>query len=157
VVTVDRPGEHGDADALVTRRSGVPLAVFTADCLGIVLLADGAVGVAHAGWRGVAAGIVERAVERVEQVSGSPVDRMAVGPHIGPCCFEVGPEVAARFPDTISETTWGTLSVDLPAEVERRTGRSLDRRGGCTMCGDDAFSHRRTRDSRRMAAIGWLP
>lgn len=156
VVTVDRPGAHGDADGVVTRRRRLPLAVFTADCLGIVLLAEAAVGVAHAGWRGVAAGVVERTIERIESVSGA-VERMVVGPHIGPCCFEVGPEVAARFPDATATTTWGTTSVDLAAEVERRTGMPLERRGGCTMCGDDAFSHRRARDSRRMAAIGWLP
>ncbi len=156
VVEAGGPGPQGDADAIVTTVPGLPLAVFTADCVGVVLVAAGAVGVAHAGWRGADAGVVEATAALVE-ARGGPVERAVVGPHIGPCCFEVGEEVAARFPDGAARTTWGTPSVDLAAVLEARLGRTLERRGGCTMCGEDAFSHRGARDSSRMAAIGWLP
>lgn len=156
VVETDGPGPQGDADAIVTTVPGLPLAVFTADCVGVVFVAAGAVGVAHAGWRGADAGIVERTAGLVE-TRGGPVVRAVVGPHIGPCCFEVGEEVAARFPDGAARTSWGTPSVDLAAVLEARLGRTLERLGGCTMCGEDAFSHRGGRDSKRMAAIGWLP
>lgn len=156
VVEVDGPGTHGAADALVTSRRGLPLAVYTADCVGLVAHAEGAVGVAHAGWRGAAAGVVE-AMRSSLEARGGPVLRAVLGPHIGPCCFEVGPEVAERFGGHVSRTTWGTVSVDLASSIEERLGLDVERLGECTMCGRDGFSHRRDADPRRMAAIGWLP
>lgn len=151
IAEADHPGDHGDADGLVTEVRGLPLAVFTADCLGIVIHGPSRAAVVHAGWRGVHAGVVEAAVDgfgRVESVH--------IGPHIRSCCFEVGPEVAVHFGDDLSTTSWGTTSVDLVSAVSRRlpvTPEVVDR---CTRCGDDAFSHRRDRTEARMAAIGWL-
>ena len=87
----------GDYDGLITDEPGVVLAVFSADCVPILLFdpVRRAVGAVHAGWRGTAAGIVRNAVERMRQEFGcEPHDlRAAVGPCIGPCCFETGPEV----------------------------------------------------------------
>jgi hypothetical protein len=94
------------ADFLVTGQPGVTLGVITADCVS-ALIADPtrpAVAAVHAGWRGLAAGVLEAAVSALRQRLGSrPADlRAALGPSIGPCCFEVGPEVvdafAAAFP-----------------------------------------------------------
>lgn len=89
------------ADALVARAPGVAIGVRTADCVP-VLLEDARAGMAaavHAGWRGVVAGVVEAAVSTLASLGARPVDlRAALGPSIGPCCFEVGPEVAAAFP-----------------------------------------------------------
>ncbi|HLU32185.1 MAG TPA: polyphenol oxidase family protein [Acidimicrobiia bacterium] len=152
---VDAPGLAGEGDALVTTRPGLGVAVFTADCLGVVLVGDGGVGVAHAGWRGLAAGVLEATVETMTEAGIDP-RHGSVGPGIGPCCFEVGDEVAERFPDDRAETTWGARSVDLRAAARRRLGGipvEVDAR--CTAC-QGGPSHRHTGTSARMAAIGWL-
>lgn len=156
VVTVDGPGEAGAADALFSQTPGLPLAVFTADCVGVVIEGPGAVGVAHAGWRGAEAGVVGALLDRFTEAGIDP-DRATIGPHIRSCCFEVGPEVAEAFPDHVERTTWGTTSVDLAGAIRADLdGLPTADLGGCTMCGPDAFSHRRDSDQRRMAAIGWL-
>jgi len=157
VLYVDTPGDAGPADALWTTARGLPLAVFTADCFGVVIHAEDAVGVAHAGWRGADAGVVARLGAAMTREGHEP-KRAAVGPGIGPCCFEVGPEVADRFPGRTGQTTWGTVSVDLAAEIERQLqdveSWSVD---GCTHHQDNWFSHRRDATPRRLATIGWLP
>ena len=154
-VAVDRAGDVGEGDALVTAVPDLPLAVFTADCLGVVLHGPGVVGVAHAGWRGLAAGVIEGTIRRMEQMVTAPT-RARIGPGIGPCCFEVGEDVAQVFPEDLPTTTWGTRSVDLRAAAARRLGGidvAIDDR--CTACGG-GFSHRRTATPARMAALGWL-
>ena len=157
VVEANRPGSLGDADALCTGTAGLPLAVFTADCLAVVLEADRGAGIAHAGWRGVVAGVVENLKASME-AAGWNLLRAAIGPGIGPCCFEVGPEVAARFPADASTTTWGTASVDLPAAVASRLdGLEIWSAGVCTRCSDGFFSHRRDETPARMAGIVWMP
>lgn len=152
VQVVYGPGDHGDADGLVTDVPGLPLAVFTADCLGIVLHGPDRVAVVHAGWRGVAAGVVESALTALGRV-----DTVHVGPHIRACCFEVGPEVADRFSLDLATTSWGTTSVDLASAISRQLPVEPDVSDRCTRCGDDSFSHRRNGTPARMAAIGWLP
>lgn len=100
------PGEVGEADALITTRPGVPLAVFTADCLAVVLAEPerGVLAVAHAGWRGTVAGILGRLVRTlIERYAVRPERlRAAIGPSIGPCCYEVDEPVVgplqAAFP-----------------------------------------------------------
>lgn len=151
IAEVDSAGDHGDADGLVTGVRGLPLAVFTADCLGIVIHGPDRVAVVHAGWRGVNAGVVETAVDRF-----GPVESVHIGPHIRSCCFEVGPEVAAVFGDDLSTTSWGTTSVDLASAVRRRLPVAPEVVDHCTRCGDDSHSHRRDATPARMAAIGWL-
>ncbi|HSM01911.1 MAG TPA: polyphenol oxidase family protein [Acidimicrobiia bacterium] len=157
VAAVTGPGDGGEADAAFTVVPGLPIAVSTADCLPVMLEGDGAVGVAHAGWRGAAAGVV-RAVRRAMENAGVPPSRAAIGPGIGPCCFEVGSEVADRFPGHASETGWGTLSVDLPAAVAADLeGLRIWMSRDCTR-GDDRFhSYRRDGTSARQVAIAWLP
>lgn len=155
VVSASVAGVAGDADAVVVTGPGLPAAVFTADCLGVVLRGNGVVGVAHAGWRGLDAGVVESTIEAMVR-TGSDPQRAYVGPGIGPCCFEVGGDVADRFPRSRARTSWGTVSVDLAGEVERRLDDLpvwIDPR--CTRCGG-GFSHRRTGGPERMAAIGWV-
>jgi YfiH family protein len=97
-----RPTDTLHGDAVVSAAPGLPISVFTADCTP-VLLHDprtGAVGAVHAGWRGTVAHVAVRAVEQmVARFGADPADIVAaIGPAIGPCCFEVGPEVveAAR-------------------------------------------------------------
>lgn len=156
VVLVDRPGNAGDADAIWTATSGLPVAVFTADCFGVVLESDGAVGVAHAGWRGSRAGVAAKLSSHMAE-AGHPPRRAAIGPGIGPCCFEVGPEVASSFEDHLTETSWGTPSVDLVGLLRRQL-EDLDIwvAAACTKHEARWFSHRRDATPERMAAVGWL-
>jgi YfiH family protein len=155
VLEVDSSGEAGDADGLVTTTPGLPLVVFTADCLGIVIDASSVVGVVHGGWRGLDAGVIESGLSAIRGLGGN-LRSAWIGPSIGPCCFEVGEEVAERFPGHVTKTTWGTTSVDLRAVAESRLGveATVDRR--CTRCGPGLFSHRADGTSARLAAVGWL-
>lgn len=152
---VEGPGTAGEADGLVTTRADLPLAVFTADCLGVVLAGPASVGVAHAGWRGLTAGVLEATVGLMERVDGRP-RTAALGPSIGPCCFEVGDEVAELFPDDITTTSWGTTSVDLAGAAARILADiELSRDPRCTAC-RGGFSHRADGTPARLAALGWL-
>jgi YfiH family protein len=156
VLQVSRPGEAGDADGLWTTTSGLPVAVFTADCFGVVLHAESAVGVAHAGWRGVRAGVVSNVIAAMT-ASGHYPQRAAMGPGIRPCCFEVGPEVAGEFGGFVTETSWGTTSVDLAAALRAQLGDIEQWDAAvCTLHEDGSFSHRRDQTPARMAAVGWL-
>ncbi len=156
VVEAKSPGELGEGDAIFTRVTGLPVAVFTADCAGVVMKGDGIVGVAHAGWRGLAAGVIS-ALRTAMDEAGSPAKVAAIGPAIGSCCFEVGEEVADRFPHEQATTTWGSPSVDLVASAKTQLGGlDLWDAGRCTGHDPGLFSHRRQHTSRRMAAIGWL-
>ena len=101
VAACGRAGNLGQGDALTERTPGAVVAVRTADCIPI-LLADPrnrAVAAVHAGWRGTAAQVAARAVEAMAREFGTrPEDlHAAIGPGIGECCYEVGPEVAAHF------------------------------------------------------------
>jgi len=90
-------GASPECDALITNESGVALVIFTADCTPILLHdpKTGAVGAVHAGWRGTAAGIAAKTVKAmVESYGCKPEDiRTAIGPNIGPCCFETDEDV----------------------------------------------------------------
>ena len=151
---VSRPGMVGDGDALVTTSRGLPLAVFTADCLGVVFTAPGAVGVAHAGWRGLQGGVLEATAAHLASLGFDTVTAH-VGPAIGPCCFEVGEEVASAFSEDLAVTTWGTTSVDMVSAAQRRLGFEVVADGRCSRCGG-GLSHRRDGTTSRMATVGWL-
>jgi YfiH family protein len=141
-----------EADGLATATDGVAVAVLTADCVPL-LFADGKgrVAAVHAGWRGAAAEIALRAVEKLESLGARREElRVAWGPSIGPCCFEVGEEVAAAFARWPNAVVRGHAKphVDLDAVLRAQlTGAGvtqLDARPPCTMC-DKArfFSFRR--------------
>jgi YfiH family protein len=151
------PGIQGEADAVFTTEPGLPIAVATADCYPVVVEGNGGVGIAHAGWRGAAAGVVPALLGAMRSHGVEPL-RAAVGPGIGPCCFEVGPEVAARFPSRESMTSWGTPSVDLEAAVvSALAGLEVWVSGICTMSDHGYHSHRRDATRSRQAAVTWLP
>lgn len=119
ICQVDEPGEKGwskrdesvRADALLTDRPGVVLTILTADCVPILLYdpVRRVVGAVHAGWKGSRLGIVVRTVERMREAYGSRAEDIlaAVGPAIGGCCYEVGPEVAAGFREYAEAVTAG--------------------------------------------------
>lgn len=157
VIEVDTPGDAGEADALWTSETGLPVVVFTADCLGVVLHAEHAVGVAHCGWRGTVAHVAGKLQREMANAGHEPV-WAAIGPGIGPCCYEVGTDVSDPLGPFAGETTWATVSVDLAAALRDQLGVidswSVDR---CTHHEEGWFSHRRDGDTRRLATIGWVP
>lgn len=160
VITATGPGRAEPGDALVTDVAGLPLAIMTADCVGVVMETEDAVGVAHAGWRGVLAGVVAAAAGRLVTLGRrpGPVLRAAIGPLIGPCCFEVGPEVAGLFHDRHVKSTGGMTTVDLAAAVsEQVPGAEWWSLEACTRCEDGWFSFRADQTGLRQAAIGWIP
>jgi YfiH family protein len=162
-------GWLGEGDALISDRPDeVLLAIRTADCLPLLMVDEPrrAVAAVHAGWRGTAAGIAARAVEALQREFGTaPEDlRVSIGPGIGPCCYEVGPEVAAEFQRLFPERSDlnGRTKIDLP-EANRRQLRQIGvpegqifTAGLCTACRADEFhSFRRDRGVERMvSAIG---
>lgn len=159
------------ADAAITRETGVVCAVLTADCLP-VLFADrhaSAVGVAHAGWRGLASGVLERTVAELNTSGARTEDLLAwFGPAIGPAAFEVGPEVLAGFvannPESAAHFTRGAAGkwhADLYALARQRLAccgvHAVGGGGFCTQSDAGRFySWRRDRNGGRMAALIWL-
>jgi YfiH family protein len=147
--------ELPEADGHATARAGLAPLVFVADCLPVALAGPEGVAMAHCGWRGLAAGIVQRAVEEVGAQAA------AVGPGIGPCCYEVGDEVRAAFegigPDLVAN---GRLDLREVARrlLERAGVRSLEVSEECTSCSPELFfSHRRDRGrTGRQAGLAWL-
>ena len=140
-------------DAMITDEADRPLVVQVADCVPVLLATTRAIGVVHAGRRGVAAGVVAAALQALGQRGTDVGEVQAVlGPAIGGCCYEVPQvlraSVLAEVPEADAVTTWGTASLDLPAAVEAQlvtAGVSNIRRaGGCTRCDAQRrwFSHR---------------
>jgi YfiH family protein len=158
VVRVARNGGNlGDGDAIMTSVPGLAIMVATADCVPIIIEGDDAVAVVHAGWRGALAGVLEAALTSLRTNGFEPL-RAAIGPAIGPCCYEVGDEVAARFPGFVGETTWGSTSVDIPGFLENRlAGLEVWRSNECTYTAQRMNSWRRDRTRQRQVAVAWLP
>ena len=156
VLEVKVAGDHGEADGMFTSRADLPLAVFTADCAGVAVLAPGAVGVAHAGWRGVVSGVVDSLISAMRRGGFEPASA-AIGPAIGPCCLEVGSEVSEKFEGFTARTSWGSISVDLKrAIMAQLDGLEVWAAGNCTRHDSGWFSHRRDRSVQRMATVAWL-
>jgi YfiH family protein len=154
-----------DGDALISRESGVVVGVKTADCVPILLVdpVTRAVAAVHAGWRGTVENIVGNTVRALQDKFGvQPADILAaIGPSIGPCCYEVGPEVAVRFGFQTGAGGTGKTQLDLPAVNERQlreTGvKSVWKSGECTYCSPERFfSFRREREAagRMMSFVG---
>lgn len=144
-----RAGSRGqvEGDALWTEEPGLPVGALTADCVPVALVRQGgerpAVAVVHAGWRGLLAGVVPAAVAAL----GGNV-AAAVGPAIGPCCFEIGSEVARPLREAFGSDVVRDRRGDLPLATERALRAAgvaaVDRLDACTACERARFfSHRR--------------
>jgi YfiH family protein len=146
-VVVDGQGIE-EADGQVTSAPGVAAIVLAADCLPVALAGPERVGVVHAGWRGLADGVVEEGVAAVGAVAA------AIGPGIGPCCYEVGDDLRAVF-----GTTEPTLDLKAiaRARLEAVGVREIHDCGLCTSCDAERFfSHRRDRGvTGRQAGLAW--
>lgn len=156
------PGVHDEqADGLWTDEPGVPLLAMSADCLPIVLVRTDqgrAVAVVHAGWKGLLAGVVAEAVKAI----GGGALAAAIGPAIGPCCYEVGEEVAAPYRERFGDDVMHGRNLDLWTSAERALHAarvpSVDRFDRCTFCERDTFfSHRRDNgDTGRQGVIAYV-
>ena len=156
-VVADRAGGLGEADALFTAMPSLPLAVGTADCLPIVVVGGFSVALIHAGWRGLDAGVVASALAVMEEAGDEP-QQAAIGPCIGPCCYEVGEEVAARFGPFVAATSWGTPSVDLrAAAVARLRPIPVWVSSRCTRTDPELHSHRENGTRLRQVTVAWAP
>lgn len=152
VSAAGRSGILGEGDALLENTPGSVVAVKTADCIPILLVDERrrAVAAVHAGWRGTAARIVGGAIGRMAERFGTVAADLhaAIGPGIGVCCYEVGPEVAAQFGGQ------GRGPLDLPEENRKQlleagvTRERIYASNLCTMCGPEEFhSFRRDREA----------
>ena len=143
-----------EVDAHATADPGLTPLVMVADCLPVALAGPGGVAMAHCGWRGLAAGIVARAATAVE------AEAAAVGPGIGPCCYEVGDEVLAEFADLdgVADGRMLDLSAVAQALLERAGVEATETSGLCTKCNPDLFySHRRDGGrTGRQAGLVWM-
>jgi len=141
-------------DGHLTDLPGVGLLILGADCLPVALAGPGRVAMLHCGWRGLAAGIVERAVARFAEPPAA-----AIGPGIGRCCYAVGPEVLVAFQDLDGVASGRML--DLRAVARKRLEASgvspIEDVDLCTSCRSDLFfSHRRdSGNTGRQGGIVW--
>jgi len=181
VVVVEGPSEPPvrEGDALVTNRADVALGVLSADCAPVALASpEGVVGAAHAGWAGLAAGILERTVEVMRSLGAGQV-MAALGPCIHAECYQFAAmdldRLAGRLGDSVRGTTAaGQPSLDLPAGVaaalERAGARLVCEAGECTACSAASpapadgsssgpapryFSHRARGETQRQAMVVW--
>jgi YfiH family protein len=162
-----------EADVVVSRTAGLAACVSVADCVPILLgdPATGVVAAVHAGWRGTLARAAEEGVRALERATGASADRVlaAVGPSIGPCCYEVSPDLGERFRAGIAPAVvrpgarprldlWEANALVLEASGVGR--ERIEVLGRCTSCERDLFfSHRRDggRTGRQMAFIAPRP
>lgn len=152
VVEATAPGHQPGCDALLTRVPGLVLAVTTADCMSLLYVAPGAVAAAHAGWRGTAEGMPAATLAALCASAGCRPEQVHV--HIGPCirgcCYEVGDEVASRFPAAALRPGAGRPRLDLPSaarlalESQGMPAANVHDTGACSACEPHwYFSHRR--------------
>jgi hypothetical protein len=150
-----------EADGQATATAGLAAMVLTADCLPVAISGEGAVAMVHAGWRGLAGGVIEQGVLALRRLGATGPLQAAIGPGAGPCCYEVGEEVRGAFAAEGPEVYRGR-NLDLKAIARRRLERAGARvhdTGLCTICSDPSlfFSHRRDKGvTGRQAGIAWL-
>jgi YfiH family protein len=169
--------EAGEADGMITDEADVFLGVLTADCVPLLFVAPKQrwVAAVHAGWRGTLAGIAAKTVQKFETDLGVEASQLevALGPSIGPCCYEVKDDVSGPL-----MKKWGRLTTPSIFVREGRThidlrrlnrdilrasgvpGKQLFIAGPCTGCAaEDFFSYRRERakTGRQISFVGWLP
>jgi YfiH family protein len=163
-VGADEP-TGAEADAVITRRADLALAIHTADCGPLALVGDdGSLGVVHAGWRGLVAGVVSQTVDALRE-GGAGSIAAVLGPCIHVECYEVGEDDLARVagalgPEVVGVTASGRPALDLVAGVRRAlTDAGVDDvivSPTCTACDDRYHSHRARRELGRQALVAWI-
>lgn len=161
-------GVAAEADGQAIVAAGVAGVVLTADCLPVVVAGGGGVAVLHAGWRGLAGGVLEEGVSALRELGADGPLHAVIGPGAGGCCYEVGPEVRAAFAADGVLGADGAHRIDLKAIAARRLAAAgvadVHDCALCTMCAVDPgtgarrfFSHRADGGTTgRQAGIAWL-
>jgi YfiH family protein len=151
-----------DADGHATALAKLGTMVLTADCLPVALAGDGAVAMLHAGWRGLAAGVLEEGIGALRELGVHGPIEVVIGPGAGVCCYEVGPEVHAAFgQDGHDAPHRDGKNIHLRAIGRERllaagVARVLDA-DACTICDERFFSHRREgARAGRQGGVAWL-
>jgi polyphenol oxidase len=165
------------ADGMVTREAGIILGIFTADCVPVLMVSSRpqAACALHAGWRGVLSGIAANGVRRMEEL-GTPARalRVALGPSIGSCCFEVDAELARRFvreiPSSVRQAREGKPGkafLNLRGIIRDQLiqagvpAHAIMNSGPCTRCASDQYFSRRAAAGRttglQMSFVGFAP
>jgi len=152
------PGESLlEADGQATALPGLGVMVLTADCLPVALGSAGAVAMLHAGWRGLAAGVLEEGVRAMRDLGAGDQIVAVIGPGAGACCYEVGAEVHAALGS--GDSAAGHIDLHAIAR-ERLLAAGVSRvrdLGICTICDRAFFSHRREgARAGRQAGVAWL-
>jgi polyphenol oxidase len=161
-IVTGRPpaGAPAEADGQATATAGLAMLVLTADCMPVALAATGAVAMVHAGWRGLAAGVLEQGVRTVTSLAGEGPVVAIIGPCAGPCCYEVGPEVRQALGEPVAGGA-GPATVDLRALAHQRLlaagAAEVHDARACTICDERFFSHRREGErAGRQGGVAWL-
>jgi YfiH family protein len=146
-----------DADGHATALRELGVMVLVADCLPVIIGSEGAVASVHAGWRGLAGGVLEEGVRAVRELSGGGEIAAVVGPGARGCCYEVGEEVHSTFGNAHRDGR----NLDLAAVARDRLQdvgvAHVEDAGVCTICDERLFSHRREGlEAGRQAGIAWL-
>jgi polyphenol oxidase len=144
-----------EADGQATRLPHVAATVFAADCLPVALSSGDGVAMLHAGWRGLAGGILERGIATLRGLGARGDMHAAIGPGAGPCCYEAGPEVHAA----IGHSNGANVDLKAAAAQRLRAAGAVEVRdtGICTICDERFFSHRRDDGvTGRQAGVAWL-
>jgi purine-nucleoside/S-methyl-5'-thioadenosine phosphorylase / adenosine deaminase len=143
-----------EVDAHSTSNAALTPLVMVADCLPVAMVGPGGVAMAHCGWRGLAGGIVAETAEAVE------AEAAAIGPGIGPCCYEVGEEVLSAFADLdgVARGRMLDLTAVATALLERAGVDTIEPSGLCTSCNRELFySYRRDGErTGRQAGLVWM-
>ncbi|MBK8230518.1 MAG: laccase domain-containing protein [Candidatus Eisenbacteria bacterium] len=161
------PGLHGMADALLSDQDDLTLWLTVADCYPVAITLGRWRTLGHCGWRGVAGGLPIQMLAALAAASGcdAALARAWIGPGIGACCYEVGPEVSAAFPlSALRPGTGDRSQLDLRAEIRRQLesaglpSAAVAASSSCTACeAGRFFSHRRDGvPAGRMAALCWV-
>lgn len=174
VLNFDEPQNSLEADACITTKSGIVCAVLTADCLPVLFCdpKNGVIGAAHAGWRGLADGVLENTIAMMQKAGAEPERVLAwLGPAIGPRQFEVGDDVRIRFvenemsPEAVafkpSQQRQGKFFADIYQLARLRLQRvgvhQFSGGNHCTFTESEKFySYRRDGVTGRMASLIWM-
>jgi YfiH family protein len=149
ILKIEEPGEYERCDALITDARLVAVAVKTADCVPVLIYDPDhrSAAAVHAGWRGTAGKIVKNTIEEMRKYFGTRSSRVKVyiGPSAGPCCYEVGEEVAVLFDNKLVSCNGKKISVDLKQENFLQLqdigvpAGSIEMSRHCTICGEKLF------------------
>ena len=171
VVRADEASELGEADAMLATRPGVEVGVVTADCVPVLVAAGGAVAAVHAGWRGLAGGVIPSALAALREASAGAAPRAAVGPCIGPCCYEVDAPVLDAMRQRFGPALDAALAPSRPGHARldlARLARAAlvaagcapgavgDFTGACTRCDPERFHSFRRDGAAAGRLLSWI-